>query len=74
MHSRILLLCASAMLGACSASEPPAPATQTTEIKGTASYRERMMPPPGAALEIVFEDVSRADASRTAPYLARFMA
>jgi len=60
-----MLLCATAMLGACSTNESPAPGAQLeqlAQITGTASYRERMLPPPGAALEIVFEDVSRADA------------
>ena len=32
------------------------------EITGTASYRERMMLPPGSTLEVTLEDVSRADA------------
>lgn len=36
------------------------PASDT--IRGTVIYRERMMPPPGAVLTVVLEDVSRADA------------
>ena len=59
MHTRIMLLCATALLGGCPKSESP---PEQVEITGTASYRERMMPPPGAVLEVVFEDVSRADA------------
>lgn len=59
MHPRVVLLCAAALLGGCPRSESP---PQQTEITGTASYRERMMPPPGATLEVVLEDVSRADA------------
>lgn len=31
-------------------------------VTGTASFRERIAPPPGAAFEAVIEDVSRADA------------
>ena len=54
-----MLLCATAMLGACSTPDSPRP---LGEITGTASYRERMMLPPGAELEVVLEDVSRADA------------
>ncbi len=34
-------------------------------IEGTVMYRERMMLPPDAQLEINFEDVSRADAPAT---------
>ena len=30
-------------------------------IRGQASYRERMMPPPGSKLVVTLEDVSRAD-------------
>ena len=38
-------------------------ATQvTTQVKGTATYRERMALPPGAVFEATLEDVSRADA------------
>ena len=60
MNFQSLLLCGAALLGACSTSETQAPAT--TFITGTASYRERMMLPPDATLEVVLEDVSRADA------------
>jgi len=31
-------------------------------LEGTASYRERMLPPPGAVFSAVLEDISRADA------------
>jgi uncharacterized lipoprotein YbaY/heat shock protein HslJ len=61
MNSRILISCAIALLSAaCSTGETPAPASAS--ITGTASYRERMMLPPGATLEVTLEDVSRADA------------
>lgn len=67
MRSTILLLCAAATLGACSTSEPPDAGSPTgtaprAKITGTATYRERMMLPPGAVLEVTLEDVSRADA------------
>ena len=60
MHSRLLLLCATALLSACSTRTTFSPASAT--ITGTASYRERMMLPPDATLEVTLEDVSRADA------------
>jgi putative lipoprotein len=61
MHLRNLLLCATALLCAsCSTSTPEKPASAS--ITGTASYRERMMLPSGASLEVTLEDVSRADA------------
>jgi len=60
MHSRYLLVCAAALLSACSTSDTQAPASAS--ISGTASYRERMMLPPDATLEVILEDVSRADA------------
>ena len=59
MHSRLLLLCATALLGACSAHTVQSP---QGEISGTASYRERMMLPPGATLQVTLEDVSSSDA------------
>ncbi|MEW6338881.1 MAG: YbaY family lipoprotein [Acidobacteriota bacterium] len=34
-------------------------------VSGTATYRERIAPPPGAVFEAVIEDVSRADAPAT---------
>ena len=37
-------------------------APASAAITGTASYRERMMLPPGGSLEVTLEDVSRADA------------
>jgi len=59
MHSRFLLLCATTLLGACSAHTVQSP---QGEISGTASYRERMMLPPGATLQVTLEDVSSSDA------------
>ena len=59
MHSRLSLLCATALLGACSAQNIQ---SSRGEISGTAGYRERMMLPPGSTLEVTLEDVSRADA------------
>jgi uncharacterized lipoprotein YbaY/heat shock protein HslJ len=63
MNKTLVLLCAAALLGACSEEEEYSPTM--TEITGTVAYRERMLPPPGAALEVVLEDVSRADAPAT---------
>ena len=60
MIFRSALICVAASLGACSMSGTQAPASAS--ITGTASYRERIMLPPGATLEVVLEDVSRADA------------
>jgi uncharacterized lipoprotein YbaY/heat shock protein HslJ len=60
MNSRILLLCATALLSAACSTSTTEPASAS--ITGTASYRERMMLPPGSTLEVTLEDVSRADA------------
>jgi uncharacterized lipoprotein YbaY/heat shock protein HslJ len=64
MHTRFILLCAIALLGACSTSDPQSGilAAPAATITGTATYRERMMLPPSAMLEVTLEDVSRADA------------
>jgi len=45
--------------------------SKTGALRGTATYRERMAPPPGAVLEAVLEDVSRADAPAEVIGLAR---
>lgn len=65
MHLKILLRCATAgvllslmTLSSCAAPKP----APTAHITGTATYRERMLLPPGARLEVTLEDVSRADA------------
>jgi len=60
MHTRSLLLCATALLLAACSTRTTEPASAS--ITGTASYRERMMLPPGASLEVTLEDVSGADA------------
>lgn len=39
-----------------------AAAQGSTTIRGTAAYRERIALPPGAVLEVVLEDIARADA------------
>jgi len=63
MTYRILILCTVALLSAaCSTRDTPPPAPATATITGTASYRERMMLPRGATLEVTLEDVSGADA------------
>jgi putative lipoprotein len=41
---------------------PTASAGPTATVRGEATYRERIAVPPGAQLEIVIQDVSRADA------------
>jgi uncharacterized lipoprotein YbaY/heat shock protein HslJ len=60
----VLAVWLATMLGACSTSDTQSvnPATATASITGTATYRERMMLPPDAMLEVTLEDVSRADA------------
>ena len=45
--------------------------SKTGAVSGTATYRERMALPPGAVLEVVLEDVSRADAPAEVIGLAR---
>ena len=37
-------------------------AAPTATVRGEATYRERLAVPPGAQLEVVLQDVSRADA------------
>jgi uncharacterized lipoprotein YbaY/heat shock protein HslJ len=59
MPSRFLLILGLALISACTTGTPE-PATAS--ITGTATYRERMMLPPTAVLEVSLEDVSRADA------------
>lgn len=54
------LVLAPVLLAACS-SMPEVPAT-VTEVQVTASYRERIMLPPGHVLTVKVEDVSLADA------------
>ncbi|KGE03193.1 YbaY family lipoprotein [Pseudohaliea rubra] len=39
-----------------------APEAQRAQVTGEALYRERIAAPPGARLEVVLEDISRADA------------
>jgi len=49
------------MLGGCAA-RPPAPAEPpTATVSGTAAYRERIVLPPGAMLEVTLADISLAD-------------
>ncbi|HEY6124926.1 MAG TPA: YbaY family lipoprotein, partial [Steroidobacteraceae bacterium] len=59
MKLRLGLVCLAAMLGACAEKEE---VPTVAEITGTATYRERIMPPPDATLDVVLEDVTRADA------------
>jgi uncharacterized lipoprotein YbaY/heat shock protein HslJ/uncharacterized lipoprotein NlpE involved in copper resistance len=59
-----LVVVGGVLLGLGCASAPPAQPTPS-EVRGTAYYRERIAMPPGAALEVTLEDVSRADAPAT---------
>jgi putative lipoprotein len=59
MNTRHLLLGALVALGGCTTGGND---SGTASITGTATYRERMMLPPGAVLEVTLEDVSSADA------------
>ncbi|WP_291201846.1 META domain-containing protein [Hyphomonas sp.] len=57
-------------VSACNLTPAAAPADQATTlapsalplVTGTATYRERMMPPPGSVLKVVLQDTSLADA------------
>src|SRR3954466_11787159 len=62
MHPRNLLLCATVLLSAACSTSTTAPQAATASITGTASYRERMMLPPEASLEVILEDVTFANA------------
>lgn len=68
MNSRIQPRCGAllavwlaSMLGACSTSDtqPASAMAPSAAITGTATYRERIMLPPSAMLEVTLEDVSR---------------
>lgn len=50
---------------------PGVAAAQGGMLRGTATYRERMALPPGAVLEVVLEEISRADAPATSIAEAR---
>lgn len=58
-------------ISACNLTPPAAPAegtaaltpSATPTVTGTATYRERMMPPPGSVLKVVLQDTSLADAA-----------
>ncbi|TGD75786.1 META domain-containing protein [Mangrovimicrobium sediminis] len=63
--STAILTCTLLLLAACGDSQdPPAAAEDTamTTIQGELYYRERMLLPPGAEVEVQLQDVSRADA------------
>ncbi|WP_235599201.1 YbaY family lipoprotein [Brevundimonas naejangsanensis] len=55
-----LVMIPALMAAACTTS--PEPSSDTTEVRVTATYRERIMLPPGHTLTVRIEDVSRADA------------
>lgn len=54
--------CVSALVGVAACAGMSSGAPDTFQVTGTATYRERMLLPPGARLEVTVEDVSRADA------------
>jgi len=54
----IAVACLTLMLAACQTST----AEPTASVRGEATYRERIAAPPGAQLEVLLLDVSRADA------------
>jgi putative lipoprotein len=63
-----------AMLAGCAGAAPRAAMTEARDMEGPAiesevAWRERLLLPPGATLEVVVEDVARADAA--AEVLAR---
>jgi len=61
MTTRLKLLTAASLLlhlAVCTATN----AGPTATVRGEATYRERIAVPPGAQLEVVLQDVSRADA------------
>lgn len=60
MRNAPLILPAALVLAACAAT--PDVTTGTTVVNVTATYRERIMLPPGHVLTVRVEDVSRADA------------
>ena len=60
MRNAPLILPAALVLAACAAT--PAMTTGTTVVNVTATYRERIMLPPGHVLTVRVEDVSLADA------------
>ena len=66
MRLRFLLLASAWLLQACDTDIQPASVSAVDDevpmITGTVSYRERILLRPGSRLEIVLEDVSRADA------------
>ncbi len=69
---RILLVSTLLAVAACGADKAPSPLIpeggkerQMSRIEGEVFYRERMMLPPGAELEVQLQDISRADAMAT---------
>lgn len=65
-RTNLLALVAAAWLAACGAESVDSVArVETGSIEGSVLYRERMLLPPGARLEVQLEDISRADAMAT---------
>ncbi len=64
------------LLSACAPTEvapqPPGP-SEVKSISGTVFYRERILLPPGAVVEVILEDVSRQDVAATEITTARII-
>ena len=67
MNPRILLLTCMLALAACDSGPEKSMFTEdaVARIEGTVVYRERMMLPPEALIEVQFQDISQADAMAT---------
>lgn len=63
-RSRLVFLCLILALAACDAGSQgtPPPEAMTGRISGSVLYRERMMLPPQALVEVQLQDISQADA------------
>lgn len=62
MRHAPMILPAALILAACAATPGPDASTGMTTVDVTASYRERILLPPGHVLTVRIEDVSLADA------------
>ena len=62
MRHAPMILPAALVLAACAATQGPDASTGMTTVDVTASYRERILLPPGHVLTVRIEDVSLADA------------
>jgi putative lipoprotein len=77
--SRLLLAACAVLLAACGDQIPDKAAeggsmAEQSQVSGEVIYRERMLLPPGAEVEVHLEDISRADALATVLASVRFPA